>query len=637
MQAHPDTPEGAVLIPLRPKTFDPKISRIAKTATARGFTLPEVEQARGVGIVYKYGAHLGNWTDGGTGGLTAELEATLPVAILFMDNIKEYALEGQLRMLAAKGVKPKLVFRPYFNPNSGSSAAVIEGYANGIVILLRERYLKLDTNGNPFYPLIYEAYLQGRLILKIFNETNIGTEGFPRGRNGFSAAAGAWEQVRAVVLRTYAGCKFVSICNTPGNDDDYFPGDALNQPYWFHGREAAKANPTPAEIEASVNSCPMRRMFELCDYIGTHVYFQNTQQGQGSDAPYYARRFEQSLKFLKRYTDAGKKLIILECDGGYDEGQGKRAELFTWWLANVIGTNPVVEFVCLWWNVGPGEADPTWKKHETREEGGTFRQIIHAIKAFRDGAVIPNPDPNPVPPPNPNPAPQPDPERKVVYHFGPNTPIPDWLRIVEAGTRQPLKPGDKYWFLQRLDVWDDSMQDKTNIFIQEPHTNAILVRIANQSGTAWDIRLDQKPANEPAGNHPMWAGNIYSVEVKDKPSDRLEGCRLPSNHHWAFYLTYVERTVPNPEPNPEPSDPTPAVVQAGINSQEVAVNDNAHLYKFGARNNFTAALGDEGRVTVEGVRYAFQYLRNPTTKARAVVWCKEGEWVDHLTTLTVVT
>lgn len=627
--------DGAVMLAARPKLLDPKISRIARTANARGFTLPEIAESRALQVRYKYGVHLGNWTDGGTEGLTSELVETLPVAILFMDNIKEYALERQLRVLAEKGCKPKLVFRPYFNPTSGSSSAVIEGYANGIVITMKERYLKVDTNGNPLYPLIYEAYVQGRFILKIFNETNIGSEGFPRGRAGFSAAASAWKQVRAVVLRTYTNAKFVSICNTPGNDDDYFPGDAVGQHYWFHGREAAKANPSAAEIEAAVNSCPMREMFELADYIGTHVYFQNTQQGQGSDAPYYARRFEQSLKFLKRYTDRGKKLIILECDGGYDEGQNKRAELFTWWLSNVIGTNDVVDFVCLWWNVGPGEADPTWTKHETREAGGGFRPIIPAIKLFRQGAVVPDPTPNPNP--NPNPTPEPAPSRQVIYHLGPSTPTPTWLKIVEAGSRTTLKPGDKYWFLRRLEVWDDSRQDKHNIYIQEPHTGAVRVMVTNQNGDTWDVMLNQKPANEPAGNFPMYSGNIYSVEVKNVPSDRLEGCRMPSNHHWAYYLFFEERTVPNPEPNPEPSDPTPAIIQAGINSQEININDKAALWKFGFKNGFTAALGDEGTVMVEGVKYVYQYYRNPITKARAVIWTQEGKYNDWDMTISIVT
>lgn len=630
MQANPNAPDEAVLIPLRPKVVDPKISRVARTAKARGFSLPEVPVSRGMTVQYKYAAHIGNWTDGGTDGLTAELEETLPVGLVFLENVKEYALEKQLRVMAAKGVKPKLVFRPYFNPTGGASSATIEGYANGIVTLLKERYLKVDTNGNPLYPLLWEAYQQGRWIIKAFNETNIGTEGFSRGRAGFAAASEAWRQVRRVVKATYGLCKFVSICNTPGNDDDYFPGDALNKPYWFHGPEAAKANPTPAEIEASVNSCPMRQMFEEADYIGTHVYFQNTLQGQGSDAPYYARRFEQSLKFLKRYIDAGKKLLILECDGGYDEGQTKRAELFVWWLANVVGINDAVEFVALWWNVGPGEADPTWKKHETREQGGAFRQIIFAVKAFRSGAQIPDPQP-----PLPNPIPEPQPGRQVVYNLGPNTPVPSWLKIVEAGSRTTLKPGDKYWFLKRMEVWDDSRQDKTHIFIQEPHTSAVQVWIHN--GTeGWTVRLDQKPANEPAANFPMYGGNIYSVEVKGLPSDRVEGCRLPSNHHWTFYLWYEERTVPVSTTPPVPTDPTPAIVQAGINSQEIAVNDNAAYAKFARKNGFTAALGDEVRMTHGGKVYGLQYWRNPTTKARAVVWSLEGHYSDADITLTVV-
>jgi len=182
-----------VPIPKHPNPDLERMAEIAMQSLLAGEVLGEIAQTRGVSsATYKFGMHLGNWTDGGSAGLEREMEATHPTSVLFMDNVKGEPLNLQLSRLKARGVKPLLIYRPYFNPTGGTSGAVIEGYANGAAIRMRDEYLP--------HPVIAEAYHEGRFIVKLFNETNIGGEGFARGRAGFADALRCWKQARGLNL-----------------------------------------------------------------------------------------------------------------------------------------------------------------------------------------------------------------------------------------------------------------------------------------------------------------------------------------------------------------------------------------------------------------------------------------------------
>ena len=356
-----------------------RMAEIALLSKAAGEALPEIEAAaRGMTVPYKYGMHLANWFNGDSPGLRREVEATLPVSITFLDNVKGEGLNPQVEILHSRGVKPFLIYRPYFIPNNGANPAIVEGYANGAVIKMREDYFR--------YPLIRQAYDEGRFIVKLFNETNIGGEGFARGRAGFAPALHYWKQARGVVKAAYPNAKILSLCNTPGNDDVWFTGDARNQPYWYHGPEAAKANPTQADITAAIASCPFREMFQLCDYIGIHVYANIRSTVDGDLQTWYSRRHEQALKFLTPYIQQGKKMIINEWDLGYDEGKAYRAEAVVYGLNQIVGLNDAILCVNHWWNADKNEGAFTWDKHRTREDG-TLLPVVHAVKAFREGAV----------------------------------------------------------------------------------------------------------------------------------------------------------------------------------------------------------------------------------------------------------
>lgn len=512
---------------------DDDIMAVALESLAAGEALAEAESTRDIeGVPYKYGMHLPNWMNGFTEGLRREVEATLPVSLTFLDNVKAEGLGVILSTLDAKGVKPYLVYRPYFRTEEGINPAIVEGYANGAVIRMRDDYFQL--------PLARQAYEEGRFIVKLFNETNIGGEGFARGRAGFTDALRYWKQSRSVVKAHYPKAKIISLCNTPGNDDVWFTGDQQNAPYWYHGAEAAKANPTPSEIRAAIQSCPFREMFELCDVIGIHVYAPTTRSVSGDLQTWYSRRHEQALKFLTPYTLAGKKMIINEWDMGYDDGQEARATAVVYALENIVGSNESVLFINHWWNGDDNEGANTWEKHQTRK-GGQFRPVVNAIAAFRAGASSNTPVTEPIEPTDTEEPAEPTEEPNdthPVTPFSSDIRLPDWCKVERA----TVPAGQPYWHLKRA-FWQDSDQSggTHHIFALQPHDPTVTLVVT------WDNHTDrvpmEKPQNEPAGNYPLF-GAVYRAGLEGRGttlSDKVAGMKLPQNQHVSYFLEWELR------------------------------------------------------------------------------------------------
>lgn len=567
------------------KVANPDLERMMEIALASleaGEALPEVTLSRTMEAVpYKYGMHLGNWTDGGSGGLEREMEATLPGSALFMDNVKGQPLQLQLERLARKGVKPILIFRPYFDPRHGNAGAAVENYANGAVIRLRNEYL--------VHPLIQEAYEQGRMIIKLFNETNIGGEGFARGRAGFADALRCWKQARSIVKTALPTMKFMSIANTPGNDDVWFTGDVQNATYWYHGAEAAKANPTAVEIQAAIASCVFREMFQLCDVIGIHVYAQDERQTRGDLQTWYARRHEQALKFLAPYINAGKKMIISEWDCGYDQQpnpQQARAELCVHFLAVIVGPNDAILTTNHWWNSDDGEGAITWEKHQTRK-GGELRPVVNAIKGFREGALPPVDPEDPDEPEEPE-VPEGLPPRVLVD-------LPDFVSITEAN----VAPGEKFWRAVRVERRrGDANGGQRHIYHWQPHNGAVTM-VVGVEDTPVVLRIPHdKPANEPAANHPMdGGGNRYWSRVEGlgiQKSDQINGMRMFQNQHESFHITWELVTMPTPE-TPQPSDWQSAMMDrldAVQLEKGIRLNPNAGIQKIIFAQGFVPVVGE---------------------------------------------
>ena len=597
-----------------------ELHKIALLSKAAGETFPRAKKARGrslTALPYKYGMHLGNWTDGGSPGLERELKATLPSSVLFMDNVKGAPLQLQLERLAADGVYPILKYRPYFLPDGGISPAAIEGYAHGAVIRFRDEYLP--------HPLIRQAYEEGRFIVKLFNETNIGGEGFARGRAGFAPALAAWKQARSIFKNFFPKTKFISICNTPGNDDMWFTGDAQALPYWYHGPQAAKANPTQAEITAAIASCPFREMFELCDYIGIHVYANLTSTVSGNLQTWYSRRHEQALKFLGPYIAQGKKMIISECDMGYDDGQDARARDFVWWMRNIVGTNPAILTVSHWWNSDDGEGAITWEKHQTRK-GGEFRPIVNAIRDYRadTSGEVPPVEPPPIEPPV---TPPPTLPPRVMVDMPTYTTIQD--AVVPAG--------QKFWRIVRAERRRDVPNNNLHhIYHTEPHDRAVMMRIKRKTvGDTLPPIPHDKPLNEPAANFGMnGQGNKYDAWVEGLGvtlSDRAIDCQMPVNQHESYYFTWELVTMPSAETLPTSLE---TALWFACEAAQIPVNRTFALPK--ALIATSQSMGDNGlgvdvvtgevTVTHDGVRYKAQMAQRFSDNLKVMAYCRDGDW-----------
>jgi hypothetical protein len=584
---------------------------IAEEALAAGEVLAEEPGFRGMEQVpYKYGHHLPNWFNGFSDGYKREVEATLPISLTFLDNVKGEGLVQAVDLLHRNGVKPWLVFRPYFRPDDGVNPAIVEGYANGAVIRMRDDYFQ--------HPLLKQAYDEGRFIVKLFNETNIGGEGFPRGRAGFADALRYWKQARNVVKAAYPNAKIVSLCNTPGNDDVWFRSDLERAHYWFHGPEAAKPNPTPAEIQAAIESCLFREMFLLCDIIGTHVYANLRSTVTGDLKTWYAYRYKQYLKFLTPYLNAGKKVIINEWDLGYDDGQEYRAEAVVFGLAEIVGPDDAILFVNHWWNGDDNEGAATWEKHQTRK-GGQFRPVVNAIKHFRENGTVPNippPDPEePEEPEDPTPTPTP-PEREVINK-------PEWVTFIEP----VVPPGAEYWELTRFEFWDEAQsQGKQNIYILDPHDPALKIKVENYgAGQTWEQALD-KPAPE-WNNVPMWGiGNKYQVSMAGLPGVAVRGMELRGNRHICYLLTFAKRRKQE-APTPPASTLRTLLLAEAERRIAIEFNPNAGLQKVifaGDLDQFTPN-SPEFWITHEGKAYVAQRAENGRGRVR-VYYSLAGDW-----------
>jgi len=101
---------------------------------------------------------------------------------------------------------------------------------------------------------------------------------------------------------------------TIGNRDAYFAGDPQNVPYYMHGPEAAKDNPSEAELYAAAINGPCRDSLLLADEYLAHIY---TAPGL-IDKPWSGLRFVQYAEFFPKYmpvwvTEGG-------CSGGASVG-----------------------------------------------------------------------------------------------------------------------------------------------------------------------------------------------------------------------------------------------------------------------------------------------------------------------------
>lgn len=480
---------------------------------------PAIEETRDVSRAparQVYGEHLGNYVDRFTDGMRTQMGTTLPKSALFMDSMvgdRGEAVGDIVIFLEGKGITPTLYFRPHYDPSGQFSPASIGDYAS----TAKQRLRRLLMN-----PSIMRIYQQGKLWIKLFNETNIGTEGVPQGREGFATAESAWNNCFDAIKPEFPLLKFLSICPTMGNGDGYFYGDALNAAYWFHGQEAAdeavlrdlliSKNPadwtarTRQRVATARDTCPMRRMLNKCDGIGMHIYGNTIATTSGNLQTWLSRRHEQWIPFLPD----GKPIIISEWDFCHDETPQIRGEQVVWWLTNVVAPNLRIVDNNIWWDATNGEADDTWAKNYTRTSGGVLLPVAVAVGAWRNGDTPDVPD-------NPDPTPT---DREEIN-------ILPYVTITDAD----VPDGSEYWHLYKIERTLNEAGGLHHVFFDEPHTAAAVgkVKWGDREDQTATIALNQKPSNEPAGNIPMFSGNHYSAWMHGGGalgSDMVLGMRL---------------------------------------------------------------------------------------------------------------
>ena len=210
----------------------------------------------------------------------------------------------------------------------------------------------------------------------------------------------------------------------------------------------------------------------------------------------------------------------------------------------------------------------------------------------------------------------------IIYHLGADEPVPDWLRIRKATDINPaLGPGSQCFRIKRVEVWSGAVQSDRTLYIQEPRGNTP-ARVSD-GGQPVSVPLNQKPANEPAGNYPIWAGQVLWVDMGTS-SDRLEGIRLPSNHHWRYDVWFEVATVPIPETTP--GNQAGAFKRYAQKAQVIFPNETSFLWKQAKADGFTFQLYNETEQKEGPKTYYHLGVRNLTTKEERVYWVEKGKY-----------
>src|SRR5690349_21062668 len=108
------------------KIQDPRLLEIAQANSdgpVRGLLEPPPAT---IPLTPKYGEHLGNYVEYLTDSLRAQLRATKPTVLLFLDNVTPVAVNEAAQLLQPEGVRVTLIYRPYYDPIGQRSAASIE-------------------------------------------------------------------------------------------------------------------------------------------------------------------------------------------------------------------------------------------------------------------------------------------------------------------------------------------------------------------------------------------------------------------------------------------------------------------------------------------------------------------------------
>ena len=244
--------------------------------------------------MHKVGWHLGNARPISDGDWSV-MRAVPPASITFLSG---EAIGGdQIRDILKISPQCHIFMRPYFAPSDKEQD--FRNYLNGVK--------------DSIAPGNWDIIPENLRHLQIFNEQNMphtAPIGHPTDQwEGFGPSVEAMERFNRWFCIAYDELKAVNPTwkigfspLTPGNRDAYFRTDPQNVPYYMHGPEAAKDNPSPEEIRAAIKSGPCYEAMKRADEYLAHIYVINNPEEQMYEI-WAGLRFVQYARFFPKPMD----------------------------------------------------------------------------------------------------------------------------------------------------------------------------------------------------------------------------------------------------------------------------------------------------------------------------------------------
>ena len=175
--------------------------------------------------------------------------------------------------------------------------------------------------------------------------------------------------------------------------------------------------------------------------------------------------------------------------------------------------------------------------------------------------------------------------------------MPPEIRALLTFTPAAVDPGASYLRITQVNFLDEQASGgRHHLYAMEPHDPQWGMGVTWGGGTT--IVPHDKPMGEPAANYAMY-GEGYTVRFhyNNLPSDAISGFGIYGNHHVSFEL-WVEVATASGDPDPDP-DPDPAL--------------RDEMLQWTAAEHGFYPVSNEGRITVNGVRYAIRGFEKPQT------------------------
>lgn len=240
-------------------------------------------------IEHKVGWHIGNENIPFAKGQKSVVKTVPPCAVVFITG--EGFQPDHMRWILNE-INPgcHFFFRPYFVPSN--KPLDYQNYLNAVESLIAQSTWD-------FIP-IPQRHLQ------IFNEQNM-----PRDSQweGFGTRVDDMKRFNAWFCEGYDQLKAVNPTFkigwtplTPGNRDAFFRVDTQDVPYYMHGPEAAKPNPTTEDVQRAIRFGPCYESLMKADEYYAHIYILNDAENQIQQL-WGGLRWREYEKFLPKPMD----------------------------------------------------------------------------------------------------------------------------------------------------------------------------------------------------------------------------------------------------------------------------------------------------------------------------------------------